>query len=124
MSSEHVQIGNLINQYYEGLFTCDVPLLQSVFHPKAQYYTRKNDDLLHYDMDEYFDVIRKRTPPSKQGEQRYLSVGSIDITGADTAMVKLNCHMMNTDYTDYLSLIRINERWQIVAKTFHATPIE
>ena len=45
---------------------------------------------------------------------------SVDITGPNTALVKLNCAIAPRFFTDYLSLIKLDGRWQVINKTFVA----
>ncbi len=45
-------------------------------------------------------------------------IGFVDITG-DVAVVKVSDACFGTTYTDYLTLIRHQNKWQIVMKAFY-----
>jgi len=44
----------------------------------------------------------------------------LDHAGPDTALVKVKCQIPPQHFTDYLSLLRTEGRWQIVQKVYAA----
>lgn len=118
MSARH-QIETVLRDYLDGLYRCDTVLLAQVFHPDALYATAVGNELEVLSMPEYFGVVAQRDPPARAGAQRKERILSIDIAGPETAMVKLECRFFQKDYVDFLTLIRIDGRWQIIAKIFH-----
>lgn len=119
MSSERTDIEALIQTYLDGLYHCDVQALARVFHPQAIYATASGSEPLLLRLDEYLPIVAQRDPPSRTGAPRREALLSIDIAGPATAMVKLSCRFFGKDYIDFLTLIRVQGRWQIVAKVFH-----
>ncbi len=112
----------LLRAYYEGLWNCDIPLLQSLFSPRARYATPRDGSVLELDMDEYLPELAQRTPPAQSGTPYGYAVDSVDFAGPDTALARLSSSMFGYDYTDFLSLVRANGRWRIEAKVFHGEP--
>jgi hypothetical protein len=43
---------------------------------------------------------------------------SIDLSGPETAFVKLECAIPPRYFTDYLTLLKLKEGWRVVSKTF------
>lgn len=123
MKHNQDELVRVINLYYDGLFTCDTALLGQVFHPEAQYCTASSGDLLHLNMNQYFQIIRERTSPASLGESKFLKIDSIDQTGPVTAFVRLRCHMLGNAYTDFLTFLKIDSTWQIISKVFHVEPL-
>jgi hypothetical protein len=74
-------------------------------------------------MGTYLPIVAKRDPPARLNALRRERILIIDILGSTTALVKLECSFFQKDYTDLLSLIRVDGRWQIIAKVFHYTPV-
>ena len=70
-------------------------------------------------MDEYFPVVDKRPSPASRGEARTDRILSIEFAGPVTAIAKVNCSIAPRHFTDLLSLIYLDGRWQIIAKVFH-----
>lgn len=108
----------LIGEYLDGLYTCDVECLARVFHPAALYATATGGEAITLHMPEYFRIVAQRDPPARTGESRKERILSIDLVGPETAMVKLACSFFQKDYVDLLSLIRVDGRWQVIAKVF------
>ena len=46
----------------------------------------------------------------------------LDLVGPATAVVEVQCQIPPKAYTDHLSLIKVEGRWQIVAKAYCETP--
>jgi len=56
--------------------------------------------------------------PKSKGLKRTDRIVSIDMSGPETAFVKLECSVHPRYFTDYLSLLKLNGGWRIVSKTF------
>lgn len=44
---------------------------------------------------------------------------SIEFAGPVTARVMLHCAIGDRSYTDFLTLIKLDGRWQVISKVFH-----
>ena len=111
-------IEELIQDYLDALYWCDTELLSRVMHPRAVYATADEEPALIRSMDEYLPVVAVRQSPLSLGEQRNGQIESIDLAGENTALVRLRCLLNGRHYTDFLSLIKEEGRWQIIAKVF------
>jgi hypothetical protein len=56
--------------------------------------------------------------PSKNDEAYYMKIVSVDITD-NIAQVKVFDLYLGKYFTDYLSLIKVNDNWIIMNKMFH-----
>jgi hypothetical protein len=90
-----------------------------VFHPDAHYFCATDGKLLHLDMGEYFPVVDKRPSPASKGEQRTDRIISIEFAGPVTALARVECSVRPRFFTDLLTFVKLDGRWQIVAKVFH-----
>lgn len=107
-------------QYLDGLHHSDTGRLRQVFHPKATYACATEGTLLQLSMDEYFPVVDKRPSPASRGEGRDRErVVSIEFAGPVTAFMRLECAIGPKFFTDLLTLVHLDGRWQIIAKVFH-----
>nr|WP_298897723.1 nuclear transport factor 2 family protein [uncultured Altererythrobacter sp.] len=113
-----VAIEELIQDYLDALHLCDTELLSRVMHPRAVYATADEEPALIRSMDEYLPVVAARQSPLSLGEQRNGEIESIDLAGENTALVRLRCSLNGRHHTDFLSLIKEDDRWQIIAKVF------
>jgi hypothetical protein len=121
MSDRHSleAVASVVETYFEGLHHSDTDRLRRVFHPLAQYVTVSDGTLLHRDMDTYFDVVDHRPSPASRGESRTDEIVPIEFAGPATARVNLRCSIASRHFIDFLSLIHIEDRWQIISKVFH-----
>ena len=114
---EHIEA--LLNDYFDALYRCDAGLLARVFHPRAIYATADETPALIRSMDDYFAVVAARDSPASRAETRRDFVDGVEFSGENTALARVRCSIGSRDYVDFLSLIRCDEGWRILAKVFH-----
>ncbi len=114
-----VSVASVIYAYFDGLYHCDVQTFEAVFHPQAIYATADESPMLYRQMDTYFEVISKRESPASRGEPRQDAIDEIQFAGENTAFARVRCSIGQTDFIDFLTLVRVDGRWQIMAKIFH-----
>jgi hypothetical protein len=112
-------VAKALEPYFDGLYESNTRKLAQIFHPKAIYATATSGELLRLDMDEYFKVVDKRPSPASRNEPRRDAIASIEFAGPVTALVRLHCAIGPRYFTDLLTLIHLDGRWQIIAKVFH-----
>jgi len=124
MDTEFVAITNVISIYFDGLYNSDTSMLADVFHPRAHYVCATNGTMLHYNMDEYFPIVDKRPSPASCGEKRNDRILSVEFAGPVTAYARVECSIGDKFFTDFLTLIYVEGKWQIISKVFHYYIVE
>lgn len=124
MGPDWNDIRAVLDDYFDALHYCDVGKLQRVFHPRAIYATADETPLLYRTMEEYVPVIATRQSPASRGDARRDHVDSVDLAGDNTAMARVRCTIGGRDFVDFLTLVRTDGRWQIIAKIFHISARE
>lgn len=119
--SERRLIEALMGHYFDGLYHGDVVLLAQVFHPQAIYATASGDELLRLDLDDYLLRVQQRPTPASQGHHRTDQIVSIDMAGPVTAVVRAQCSIPGRAFIDLLTLVKVDQRWQIISKVFDFT---
>ncbi len=99
-------------------FTAVAPFLAKIGERPSVKAAIEAEMALVRSIDEYLPVVAARQSPLSLGEQRNGAVESIDLAGENTALVRLRCSLNARHYTDFLSLIKEEGRWQIIAKVF------
>ncbi len=122
-TSAFADIARVIQRYFDGLHLSDTERLAPVFHPQAIYASASDGTLLHRTMADYFAVVDRRPSPASRGERRRDRIRSIELAGPVTARAAVNCAIGDTYFTDFLSLVLVDGRWQIIAKVFHGEPL-
>ena len=119
MSDNLVKIENVIRIYLDILYKGDKGLIESVFLQEATVSSVSDGKIISINMDGFRERIATRSSPESVGETRQDKIIMIDISSPTTAIVKLECMILKNHYTDYLSLIKVSEKWGIISKVFH-----
>jgi hypothetical protein len=118
MTSEYQQIEAALNDYFDGLYHGDIQKLSQLFSPEASLFIEEQGGLTVIPVPEWLERVAKRTTPASQNASRADHIHLIDRTGPATAIAKVSCVIPPATYTDYLSLIKFNGRWNVVAKAY------
>lgn len=118
-AAAYADIVVLMADYFDGLYHSDTSRLARVFHPMAHYVCVTDGTLLRLTMDQYFPLVDQRPSPASRNEQRHDRIISIEFAGPVTALVRAACSIGPKFFTDFLTLIFIDGRWQIISKVFH-----
>ena len=119
MTASFGAVAAVLQQYFDALYTCDTELLRGVFHPAAVYATADEVPFLHRTMADYLPVVAARQSPASRGETRRDHIDAIEFAGENTALARVRCSIGPRDFVDFLTLVRVEDRWQIIAKVFH-----
>jgi hypothetical protein len=115
--SEHKEIESAVTDYFEGMIYGQPDKLRRAMHPLCMQAGHFRGAYEFFTRDEFIaslppDEVQQPGTPYKAG------ILSIDITG-DVAVAKVTNECFGTSFTDYLTLIRHDGRWQIVMKAFY-----
>ena len=121
---EFAAVTGVLETYFDGLYHADTDKLAIAFHPKAIYATADETPLLYRTMDEYFPVVAKRVSPASRDEPRRDMIESIEFAGENTAFARVRCSIGTKDFIDFLTLVRTDGAWRIMAKIFQITERE
>jgi hypothetical protein len=107
-----------IKTYLDGLHEGDVDKLATVFHPTSALTGLVDGKLVVTPRDKWLEAVRTRPSPKKTGLSRHDHILSIDIMSPSMAQVKVNCAIPPKFFTDQLSMLKIDGRWQVAQKVF------
>ena len=122
--SEFADVIGVLETYFDGLYHADIERLGIAFHPKAIYATADETPLLYRTMDEYFPVVAQRVSPASRNEARRDVIESLEFAGENTAFARVRCSIGTKDFIDFLTLVRTDGAWRIMAKIFQFTERE
>ena len=112
-------IEGVIQSYLDGLHEGDTAKIGSAFHPTSALTSiSETGELAITPRDVWLENVRNRPSPKQRGLSRHDEVLSIDLVGPTMAYVKLRCAIPPRFFTDQLSLLKIDGRWQIAQKVF------
>lgn len=119
MTTPFDAITEVLSVYFDGLHNSDTTRLARVFHPKAVYACATDGEFVHLTTPDYFLIVDKRPSPASLGEARRDRIISVELAGPVTAFARVECAIGPKLFTDLLTLIHIDGRWQIISKVFH-----
>jgi hypothetical protein len=115
------RIRQTVQLYFEGMYHSDVNKLGKAFHPSAVLMGYYSGNLAHIPLEKWLEMVAVRPAPAKNGEEYNMRLVSLDLT-ENVAAVKVKDLYLGLWFTDYLSLLKIDDEWVIVNKIFHHEP--
>jgi len=120
MSDDRSAIEAAAKLYLDGLYEGDAEKLASVFHPTSALTYEADGAVSILPRDEWLKAVRERASPQSQGLPRHDEILVVDQSSPSTAFVKLKCAIPPRFFTDYLSFLKVDGRWQVAQKVFSA----
>ena len=107
-----------VRAYYDGSMEGDEAKLNRAFHPRACIVGNEHGDLVWATLDQYVAECKQAVAEVGRYEWR---IDGLSFEG-DTALVRVGSQYAGVWYSDDLSMLRIDDAWRIVHKTYYAHP--
>ena len=114
-ASEEAAVRKALDHYLQGHATGDGAHHRMAFYPQANLYFVQNGALTTVTSEQY--ASRSSGKPADDEAQRKRRIVSIDISGT-AAIAKIELDYPNVRFVDYMSLLKVNGEWRIIAKIF------
>lgn len=109
-------IQQVIQTYFNGYTQAEEKLVAEAFHPTVRLFSTDQGNLETTEMPEWLENLRQRKLKGDVREAQ-LKVDFIDVTG-DAAVAKTVLTFPKSQFTDYLSFLRLNGAWRIIGKIY------
>lgn len=120
MKSDVAEIEQVLQVYFDGLYEGDTKKLAAAFHPASHLYSAGPDGkAIDWPRAEWFKFVESRPSAKSKGSERRDRIVSIDFSGPHTAFAKVECQLPPRYFTDYLTLLKADGRWQVISKSYH-----
>ena len=96
----------------------DMVRLRKAFHPDAFLFGHFHGVFKHLALDLWLTKIAAQPLPAEIGEVFDMHIVSMDVTG-EMAAVKVVDFYHGLQFTDVLTMVKIDNRWLIVNRVFH-----
>jgi len=106
----------MLVDYFDVMYTQDMEKFDRVFHNNVVLYSAQTGELNRRPYDVYREAVVNRESPQSKGEVRKDEILLIDEISDTAAMAKVQLQMFGGVMQDYLTLIHIDGRWQIISK--------
>lgn len=117
-SSIDVGIVTLLDNYFELMHTQNMDLFDKVFHESSSLFGVPEGALNIRTAAVYKDQMLNRQSPAEKGEARRDEILFVDQLNDTLAVARVQLEMMGGVMQDYLSLIKVDGAWFIIAKTW------
>ena len=118
MAGEIEAIEKVVWTYLDGLYEGDTGKLGQAFHEGSHLYWMEGGAVSDWPRAKWFEMVKGRPSAKAKGLKRTDRIVSIDLSGPETAFVKLECSIHPRYFTDYLTLLKLKDGWRVVSKTF------
>jgi Putative lumazine-binding len=115
--ADEAAIRQTVQYYFDGGKNRDSLTLRKAFHPEARMLFARDGKLVVVPIGEYISRVGAERLKPGEVDSTERKVVSVDVVG-DAAVAKLELKRPNALLTDYMSLLKVDGRWQIVNKIF------
>ena len=112
-----IEVTRCVKDYIEGTMTGNKAQIRSAFLPNAGLQLIRDGKHQRYTREQYVNFFEEGRTYNRPGR-----LVSADITG-NAAMVKVEIHMRERRYTDYLLLLKVDGAWKIAEKIATNAPL-
>ena len=110
------EVKNVAAQYVEALRLGNVEMMSDVFHPRCITYGSVDGELLGGDGNPTLDFIKNYG----KSADLIANIDVLDITPTSAVVrVVMENDAAGSDCNDYLTLLKLDRGWKIIAKVFH-----
>ncbi len=118
--SDEEEIRAVVGKYFQTHATGDAAPLRDAFHPDWRMMSvNREGALVTRTLEQYTSGFTGKAPADEA--QRKRAIELVDVTG-NAAMVKLRLDYPAATIVDYMLLLKVDGKWQVVSKAFQSTP--
>ena len=118
MTDDKPAIEAVVQLYLDGLYEGDVGKLAHAFHETSALTWEQDGVVSVMPRVAWLEAVGGRPSPKSRDLPRSDEILLIDQSSATAAFVKLKCAIPPRFFTDYLSLLKVDGRWQVAQKIF------
>ena len=119
--TDRAAIESVIDDYFQGMYHSDTARLERAFHLEGRITGYDEGKLIDNPIAGFIKFVSGVSAPADDGEAFDMVIESVDIAGT-AAVVKVNDLYKGLRFVDYLTLLKFDNGWKIVNKTFHHAP--
>ena len=118
MNPDIAAIEAMARRYLDALYAGDAAGLAEVFLPSSSLTQVTEGKVATLTRDAWLERIASRPSSASAGLSRHEHILTIDLVGPTLALVKLKCAAPPRYFTDLLSCLKVDGRWQVAQKVF------
>jgi hypothetical protein len=115
--ADDTQIRHVVGVYFRGHATANADTMRSAFLPSAHIEGIRSGQFVSWTVDQYVAGFRGQPATDEAARTRVIDV--VDRSGT-AAMVRATLKHGATTFTDYFVLLKVDGKWLIANKVYHA----
>ena len=116
---DYKEIEMLLQKYFKAVEEADIETLKTIFHEKASMYGYLGSDSVVGTPQIFYDDLSSKPSMKKNNINCKMVIGNINVTGnVATACIYVDNFFGAFRVNDYFHLLKTNNEWKIVCKTF------
>ena len=108
-----------VQGYLDALYLGDVPLFEHVFHEKGRLTSTVEGEIIDMGVAQYMKMVAGRPSPAERGDPRMDHLLEVSMPTPTTAHARVHDAYLPKFFTDDLTFIWQDDRWQIIQKVWH-----
>ena len=117
--NEEDQIKKVIEDYFYGTYSGDEKTIRQAFHSDVKILGIIKGNLFNWSLSDFLARVTEKPTAKEKDEKLDKKIIMIDITG-NSAMVKAEVFAGGLNFTDYITLLKVDGKWSIRFKSFYA----
>jgi Putative lumazine-binding len=118
MAGDIEAVEKVVWTYLDGLYEGDTGKLAQAFHEVSHLYSVSDGGVADVPREKWLEFVKGRASPKSKDLKRTDRIVCIDLSGPETAFVKVECSIHPRYFTDYLTLLKLNGGWKVLSKTY------
>jgi hypothetical protein len=122
MNQDIFAILDTLKAYIRGFYESDAKSLSIAFHPSGRLQGLHKGKPVELPIERWLEMVRKQSPIPTSISRSEAEVLSVTKQGPDAAFAVVYVASADAKYHDLLSMVRTQDVWKIVSKTFALVP--
>jgi len=111
----------VIKEYVDACNEGDVSRLRAIFHEQAVMSGYMMDDFLIGSAEPFFQAVASPPPEAPPNPGNYKGeITEVDVAGEIATITLKEVGFMGLNFTNYFHLVKVDDTWLIVSKTFNS----
>lgn len=120
VKKDEIDIREIVNYYFLGTYHANIEQIKRAFHPAARITGIIDQQIFDWSLEDFIIRIANSPSAAEKKEEYNKKIVFIDQTN-EAAIVKADVAVGPYIFTDYITLLKINNSWIIRNKSFVAT---
>ena len=121
MSDEKTAAQAVIQEYVAACAAGSGDRLKAIFHENALMSGYLMGNYMTGSPQPFFDAVENPPPDIPAGAEYQAEIVNVEVSGSVASVTLKEMGFMGLNFTDYFHLVKVDETWKIISKTFEGS---